>query len=352
METIKRIYALLLRGNGLKTREIAKELKLDVYHVADVMFSPDCIQYWYQNDSSLWFAKEGAIQIEEPEWDDLVQNVIIPKNINKSTFLEGEPGNCLSIYLNEISRYRVYPEKEVSQLFTRYRKGDILAYNLLVKSHLRLVANIAKFYKGKGLPLEDVIQEGSIGLLYAIERFDHTRNSSFIEFASGSIIQRISSSLNNLSNMVRIPQNQVILHRKLQRFIDLFEQQFERIPTIYEVDLDTEADLIIIYNLPRDLLDTIEFVDNWDDIRDIDDNTPDKFLLQESDKYHIESLLHYLNERERGILKSYFGVDCEIEGTLNTISARYDITPERTRQLIVKAIEQLQKVERMRTLIY
>ena len=145
MNDIERIYSLLLHSNGLKIRAISQELELDKYHVAEIMFSSQNNSYWYQDDDSLWYAKEGALQIEEPEEeiDELLAPVEIPQRFNFDRFLEEDLSDSLRSYLSKISKYRIYSNDEMIELFKRYRNGDQKAFDLIIKSQQRLVANIA-----------------------------------------------------------------------------------------------------------------------------------------------------------------------------------------------------------------
>ena len=151
MEEVKRIYILLSRSNGLKIKDIAKELDLDRYYVADILFSTDNIPFWYQDSSSLWFAKEGAIEIDEPKVDKLTEPVIVPKVVNIERFLQGHISGALRSQLNRLSKYRVYSDAELLELFKRYRDGDKRAYDLIVKSQQKLVAGIAVLYSKYGV---------------------------------------------------------------------------------------------------------------------------------------------------------------------------------------------------------
>ena len=134
MNDIERIYSLLLHSNGLKIRAISQELKLDKYYVAEIMFSSQNIPYWYQDDDSLWYAKEGALQIEETieEKDELVEpSIVIPKyNLNR--FLQDDISESLRTHLNKISKFRIYTNDETLELFNRYRNGDKKAFELIV----------------------------------------------------------------------------------------------------------------------------------------------------------------------------------------------------------------------------
>ena len=139
MNDIERIYSLLLNSNGLKIRAISQELELDKYYVAEIMFSSQNIPYWYQDDDSLWYAKEGALQIEEPEKkDELAEpSIVIPKyNLNR--FQQEDISESLRAYLNKISKFRIYTNDETLELFKRYRKGDNKAFGLIVKSQQKL----------------------------------------------------------------------------------------------------------------------------------------------------------------------------------------------------------------------
>ena len=173
MDDIKRIYLLLLHSNGLRIRKISKELELDKYYVAEILFSTQNISYWYQDDDSLWFAKEGALQIEETEEekDELTIPVEKPQRFNVNRFLEEDLSDSLRFYLSLISKYRNYSNDEMIELFKRYRSGDQKAFDMIIKSQQRLVANIAFLYCRKGAPLEDIIQEGNVGLVKAAARF-------------------------------------------------------------------------------------------------------------------------------------------------------------------------------------
>ena len=133
MNDIERIYSLLLHSNGLKIRAISQELELDKYYVAEIMFSSQNIPYWYQDDDSLWYAKEGALQIEEPEEeiDELITPVEIPQRFNVNRFLEEDLSDSLRSYLSQISKYRIYSNDEMIELFKRYRNGDQKAFDLI-----------------------------------------------------------------------------------------------------------------------------------------------------------------------------------------------------------------------------
>ena len=146
MDDVKRIYTLLLHSKGLKVREIAKELDLDKYYVAEIMFSEQNIPFWYCNEGSLWFAKEGAIQIDDvakPKDDKLVSPILVPRKYNLTRFLEGNISDSLKELIKRISYYRVYSGNDLIELIKRARKGDKKAYDLLVKSQATALRSYA-----------------------------------------------------------------------------------------------------------------------------------------------------------------------------------------------------------------
>lgn len=349
MQTIRRIYTLLYKNNGLKIREISKILELDIFEVSEVMFSTDCITYWYQNDSSLWFAKEGALDLDEqekPTSEPLGNETISYKINNKDYLLENEPGNCLSIYFDEISAYRKYSDQEVYELFVRYHTGDLEAYNQIVKGHLRLVVNIAKHYKSKGQPLEDIIQEGNIGLLKAIEKFDNENYYRFTEFAKSYILQGISSSFYVNPYMVRLPQNFINVHRWLQREINRHEQLYELPLSIEEINLDSETDwnsIKLSYRFPQELKDMVALCDNLDDVGSAE-NLIEEVIHREYASFITKCILSNISQRKKHILEAYFGIGCEYQESLSKIAVRHNLTRERVRQILVNTIKNIQAI--------
>lgn len=350
MNDIERIYSLLLHSNGLKIRAISQELELDKYYVAEIMFSSQNIPYWYQDDDSLWYAKEGALQIEEPEEkDELVEpSIVIPKyNLNR--FQQEDISESLRTYLRKISKFRIYTNDEILELFKRYRNGDRKAFELIVKSQQRLVANIALFYSRKGAPLEDIIQEGNIGLIKAVERFDDSQYRSFSNFAKAWILQSISIAMTTLPYMVRLPLNQISRYRKVRKFKELFEQRYGYPPSVTDIDVgeDVEPEKIaLLYQLPDSLWKLVEYQLDLDLLESRTDFVAD----YEKDEYNwhfVRWLLRCLNNKEALILRLYYGIDV-MEETLSSIGDKMDLTRERVRQIIWSSVRKLQDVSHIK----
>lgn len=340
MEDVKRIYSLLLHSDGLKIREISNGLDLDKFYVAEIMFSPDNTPYWYQNDNSLWFAKEGALQIEEPEKiDELVTPAEKPIRFNINKFLQGDISDSLRIYLNQIPHFRLYTNNELLELLSRYRAGDRTALELLVKSQQRFVANIAFIYRNKGAFLEDIIQEGNIGLLRAIERFDSSQYRSFSNYAKAWIMQAISFSMTSMPYTLKVPVNQLNLIRKVNRFKEKYEQINGLPPSVEAIHIDENIAIdriAMIDGLPDNLKDLTVISDDLD----IFENTTsafERFEDIEYNRYKANVLLNSLSIRSKNILKSYFGIGC-VPMSLEQIGVEQNLTRERVRQILVKMI--------------
>lgn len=351
MNDIERIYSLLLHSNGLKIRAISQELELDKYHVAEIMFSSQNNPYWYQDDNSLWYAKEGALQIEEPEEeiDELIAPVEIPQRFNFNRFLEEDLSDSLRSYLSKISKYRIYSNDEMIELFKRYRNGDKKAFDLIIKSQQRLVANIALLYCRKGAPLEDIIQEGNVGLIKAAERFDYIQYRSFSNYAKSWILQSISFSMTTMPYMVRLPLNQLARYRKVRMFKEMFEQQHGYPPSVSDIDVgeDVEPEKIaLLYQLPDSLWKLVEFQLDLDLLESRTDFVAD-YEKNEYNWHFVRWLLRRLNNKEAQILRLYYGIDV-MEETPSSIGDKMGLTRERVRQIIWSSVRKLQDVSHIK----
>lgn len=344
MSDLERIYSVLLHSDGLKIREISKKLELDRYYVAEILFSPQNSEYWYQDDNSLWYAKEGVLQIKDSkEKDELTAPVEIFQKFNIAKFLHENNSVSLNTYLWQIKKFRLYSNDEILELFRRHRNGDRKAFELIVKSQQRLVVNIAFLYSNKGVPLEDVIQEGNIGLIKAVERFDYTTYRSFSNFAKSWILQSISNSMMTIPFFVRLPLNQLMLYRRVRKLTNRFEQQNGYPPSVNDIVIDNEDDLkkiAILMELPENLM---ELVDTYDDLDNIgsNENSISRYEDIEYNSLFIRKLLNRLNDRESLILRLFYGIDA-VEETLSSIGAKLNLTRERARQILWSSVHKLQ----------
>ena len=264
----------------------------------------------------------------------------------------------LDKYLQEIGREELVTPDEEVELAQRIRKGDQEALEKLTRANLRFVVSVAKQYQNQGLSLPDLINEGNLGLIKAAEKFDETRGFKFISYAVWWIRQSILQALAEQSRIVRLPLNQVGSLNKINKARGKFEQEYERQPSNEEL-----AEMI---DIPKDKIsDTLRvgsrhvsvdapFVEGEDnsllDVLPNDDSpSADKTLVNESLNTEIERALSTLTDREREIIKSFFGIGCQ-EMTLEEIGERFGLTRERVRQIKEKAIRRLKSPSRSKLL--
>lgn len=352
MEDAKRIYSLLIHSKGLRVREIAKELDLDNYYVAEVLYSTENISYWYQDDEGLWFAKEDAIQIEETKEDLLLTPLAEQKRFNLDRYLQRDISDMVRSYLIKVSRYRLYSNEEIHELFRRYRNGDIKAYDLIVKSQQKLVVGIAFLYCKDGVQVEDLIQEGNIGLLRAIERFDNSQNYSFYNYAKSYILQAISFSMTYLPYLIRLPLNLFDQYRKVMRFKEKYEQSKGYLPSVNDIKIGEDLDnkrVVFLSQLPDDLreLVCIEDMDNYESDLLI---SPEAGQIHESLRKEIDRVLSTITHREAAVIRLYYGFDSGKPMTLEEIGIKFELTRERVRQVKEIAVRRLQHARRIKVL--
>jgi len=264
----------------------------------------------------------------------------------------------LDKYLQEIGKEQLITVEEEVDLAQRIRKGDRSALEKLTKANLRFVVSVAKQYQNQGLSLPDLINEGNLGLIKAAEKFDETRGFKFISYAVWWIRQSILQALAEQSRIVRLPLNQVGSLNKINKALSKFEQDFERTPTPDE--------LAIVLEVPREkVIDTLRvsgrhismdapFVNGEDNslidvIENKDSPVADNKLIGESLAREIERALATLTERERDIVRYFFGIACS-EMTLEEIGEKFALTRERVRQIKEKAIRRLRHTSRSKLL--
>ncbi|HPC36226.1 MAG TPA: RNA polymerase sigma factor RpoD/SigA [Candidatus Marinimicrobia bacterium] len=261
-----------------------------------------------------------------------------------------DSSRTLSRYLEEISHFSpLSPEKEI-ELARRIKNGDRQAAKELTEANLRFVVSVAKDYQGQGLPLMDLINEGNLGLLKAVERFDETRGFKFISYAVWWIRQSILQALSEQSRLVRLPMNRVGTLTKIAREAEVLEKQNERSPRYDEIaaglDVDREVvnDTLHIARRHRSLDEPMGDTDSnslIDVLTDENATDPDWQLMVESLGHDINASLAALNKREREVLKMYFGIGSEYALTLNEIGEHFSLTRERVRQIKERAIRRL-----------
>ena len=264
----------------------------------------------------------------------------------------------LDKYLQEIGREELVTPDEEVELAQRIRKGDQEALEKLTRANLRFVVSVAKQYQNQGLSLPDLNNEGNLGLIKAAEKFDETRGFKFISYAVWWIRQSILQALAEQSRIVRLPLNQVGSLNKINKALTRFEQENERQPTneelseMIDVPKDKISDTLRVGS--RHVSVDAPFVEGEDNslldvIPNDDSPSADRGLVNESLNTEIERALSTLTDREREIIKSFFGIGCQ-EMTLEEIGERFGLTRERVRQIKEKAIRRLKSPSRSKLL--
>ncbi|HRC32538.1 MAG TPA: RNA polymerase sigma factor RpoD/SigA [Bacteroidia bacterium] len=265
----------------------------------------------------------------------------------------------LEKYLQEIGREELITAEEEVRLARRIREGDQIALDRLTKANLRFVVSVAKQYQNQGLSLPDLINEGNLGLIKAAKRFDETRGFKFISYAVWWIRQSILQALAEQSRIVRLPLNQVGSLNKISKAYSKLEQEFEREPSADELakllDLPIEKITDTMKVSGKHVSMDAPFVQGEDNslidvLENADSPRADSLLMNESLQKEIERSLGTLTEREREVIKLFFGIGLNHGLTLEEIGAKFDLTRERVRQIKEKAIRRLRHKSRSRLL--
>jgi len=257
-------------------------------------------------------------------------------------------------YLQEISRTEMITSEEEIEFARLIRNGDEFALNKMVSANLRFVVSVAKQYQNQGLTLQDLVNEGNLGLIKAAKRFDETRGFKFISYAVWWIRQSILHALAVRGRMIRLPLNKIGMINKINIAAAKLEQRYEREPTTEEISIEINVDCSDIKESMKShtkflSMDAPLGSDGQDDFNlyDLlgmnDSIPPDNELLKESLVIEIERTLQILGHREAQIVRMYYGLDKCVPKTVEEIGEEFDLTRERVRQLKETAIRRLRQ---------
>lgn len=262
--------------------------------------------------------------------------------------------HSLAIYFSEIDATEPLSPGEEIELARRVKKGDSEALSTLINANLKFVVTVANKYRVPGLSLEDLINEGNIGLIKAAHRFDETRGFKFISYAVWWIKQSILQFIADQARMVRLPANVAGTVSRMKRRSEELEQTYEREPTLEELAevmemTEKEAEQFVQLNARSVSVDQPLDADEKISLRDLltsDDNRPEAVLMRESLASEIGRVLSTIPDREAEIIRYYFGINMDRPLTLEEIGDLLNLTRERVRQLKERAIQRLRHATR------
>jgi RNA polymerase primary sigma factor len=271
----------------------------------------------------------------------------------------GSSDRSLDIYLREINTTPLLRREEEVELAKRVQAGDGRALHQLVQANLRFVVSIAKQYSNQGLSLEDLINEGNLGLIKAAQRFDYKRGFKFISYAVWWVRQAMLQALAEQSRIVRLPLNRAGTLYRLGKVQRALGQELGRQPTVDEIAKRA--------GLPREeVRETLSIASSYlsldDPFEDDDDNTlmdciadessarPDEITFGHTLEQDLRAALRNLDTREEKILRLYFGIDGAAPFTLEQIGAQMGLTRERIRQIKERALAKLRTSARAASL--
>ncbi|MGJ8678076.1 MAG: sigma-70 family RNA polymerase sigma factor [Akkermansiaceae bacterium] len=263
-----------------------------------------------------------------------------------------ESDNSLRVYLREISKTELLTPAEEIELAARIKKGDKKARSHMIRANLRLVVKIAQDYANYGLPLADLISEGNIGLMKAVERFDPSKGGKLSTYGSWWIKQSIKRALANQSKTIRLPIHMVDKIARMRRISALLTEELGREPTQDEIaeELGIPRRKLALLEAASMRTSSLNAPINDDDSSEISDIIGDERALSpadalESKNMHseIDDLLDILDEREHRIIDARFGLDGTTPMTLEEVGVEFGVTRERIRQLQNIALEKMRK---------
>ena len=276
---------------------------------------------------------------------------------HEPTARESSASGALELYLREVGQVKLLTPAEEITLARRVRKGDEAARDHMIKANLRLVVKIARDYDGLGLPLLDLINEGNIGLMKGVERFDPTKGAKLSTYASWWIKQSIKRALANQSKTIRLPVHVVDTVAQIRRAETRLRETLDREPTDEEVasELDLDQRRLRQYReaarAPVSLETPLGSDDDSDRVAEVvpDANAAAPFerVLKENDSAMLREVFSTLSPREKTILTMRYGLEDDTPKTLEEIGGEFGVTRERIRQIQNEALKKLRaKVRR------
>ena len=332
--------------------ELAEEL--DTANVDDIEKVFDAFE-----NMGVMVEKDG-LDLEEPDLEDLESVEDVPIEELDLNNMEGlNVDDPVRMYLREIGRIPLLSYEEELELAKRILKGDEEAKQKLSESNLRLVVSIAKKYVGKGMLFLDLIQEGNMGLIKAVEKFDYTKGYKFSTYATWWIRQAITRAIADQARTIRIPVHMVETINKLVRTSRHLLQQLGREPTPEEIAKEMEISVEKVVEIQKIAQDPVSLetpIGEEDDshlgdfIQDDETLAPQDAAAYTLLREQLEDIMKTLTPREAKVLKLRFGLEDGKARTLEEVGREFQVTRERIRQIEAKALRKLRHPSRSKKL--
>lgn len=297
---------------------------------------------------------EGPIQIVPDDCKDSLIELESSAKIESNRALSSDLDLTYSLYLREIGKFDLISPEEEVVLADRIRQGDDEAREIMIKANLRLVVKIARDYEGYGLPLLDLINEGNMGLMKAVERFDPNKGGKLSTYGAWWIKQSIKRALANQSKTIRLPVHLVDKISRMRRASIALQDALGYEPSDEELAEELRISVFKVQEMKRaavrpasldaPLADDSESANFSDIVMDEHASDPYSDLEKRTVQSMLDNLLNSLPEREAKILEYRFGLSGGEERTLEEVGAHFGVTRERVRQIQNNALGKLRKM--------
>lgn len=287
---------------------------------------------------------------------------ILDMEIIEDETFEGEAPNLdaavnssVKMYLKEIGEYPLLSKEEESKLAERAAKGSLKAREILINSNLRLVVYIAKKYEGRGISFLDMIQEGNLGLIKAVEKFDYTKGYKFSTYATYWIKQAISKAIMEQGRNIRIPINVIERISAIRKIEKEYQQKFERDPSMKEVAAALKLDIKKVKEAYDWMNDATSLDIAVGDDEDVtigsfveDESVKDSFAAIDNENQYsgLYEVLNTLTDKEKTVILRRFGIGFERAETLEEIGKSMKLSRERIRQIEADAMRKMRNPRR------
>lgn len=341
------------KKNSKKTEEIKEGVAADIFEEEEKEPTLDDIEN-APDDLDELFSEPPLLDIdfdEEPTDDELkLEEMDVDKlsdDLNIDTVSLDDP---VKVYLREIGRVPLLTSDEEVDLAVRISNGDEYAKRRLTEANLRLVVSIAKKYVGRGMYFLDLIQEGNVGLIKAVDKFDHTKGFKFSTYATWWIRQAITRAIADQARTIRIPVHMVETINRLKKVQSQllhengYEPSEELIAQKMDLPVERVREIMRVAQEPVSMETPIGPEEDsrlMDFIRDEDALAPDDAALKTITNEDIDSVLHTLTPREEAVIRLRFGLKDGRCHTLEEVGSEFNVTRERIRQIEAKALRKL-----------